>query len=131
LPRKTPPSSPPVQEEHVGETPAEVCEGGRDVRFEEVHDTEDVHHEVDVRQDDKAVDVRDGAQVRGRDVRDQEGLFQNVTEDQEHNDGSTRPKRSPKPNPKYIADDYDLNYMGGKSRTRSRRSIRRAGGSSR
>jgi hypothetical protein len=42
----------------------------------------------------------------------QEGLFEDVTEVQEHEDGSTRPKRSPKPNPKYSPDDYDLNYMG-------------------
>ena len=90
-----------------------------------------VHHKVDVRQDDKAADVCDGAQVRVRNVCDQERLCEDVTEVQEHDDGSTRPKRSPKPNPKYSPDDYDLNYMGSKLRTRSRRSIRRAGGSSR
>ena len=49
----------------------------------------------------------------------------------EPNEGSTRPKRSPKPNPKYSSDDYDLNYAGSKLRTKSRRSIRRAGHSSR
>jgi hypothetical protein len=49
LPRRTPPCSPPVQGDHVDETPAVVREGGLDVRFEEVHNTEDVHHEVDVR----------------------------------------------------------------------------------
>jgi hypothetical protein len=80
----------------VGE--AEVRDGGRDVRFEEVHNTEDVHHKVDIRQDDEAADVRDG---------------EDVTEAQEHVDGSTRPKRSPKPNPKYSLDDYDLNYIHG------------------
>jgi hypothetical protein len=50
LPRKTPPSSSPVQADHVDETPAVLPEGGRDVCFEEVHDTEDVqlHHPVDV-----------------------------------------------------------------------------------
>ena len=49
----------------------------------------------------------------------------------EPNEGSTRPKRSPKPNPKYSSDDYDLNYAGSKLRTKSRRSIRRARHSSR
>ena len=39
--------------------------------------------------------------------------------------------RSPKPNPKYSSDDYDLDYVGSKSGTRSQRSIRRAGHSSR
>jgi hypothetical protein len=47
----------------------------------------------------------------------------------EPNEGSTRPKRSPEP--KYSSDDYDLNFVGSKSRTRIRRSIRRAGHSSR
>ena len=60
-----------------------------------------------------------------------EKLFEDVTEVVEPNEGSTRPKRSPKPNPKYSSDDYDLNYVGSKSRTRSQRSIRRAGHSSR
>ena len=27
----------------------------------------------------------------------------------EHDDGSTRPRRLPKPNPRYSPDDYDLN----------------------
>jgi hypothetical protein len=52
-----------------------------------------------------------------------------VTEVVEPNEGSTRPKRSPKPNPKYSPNDYDLSYVGHKSWTRSRRS--RAGTSSR
>ena len=41
--------------------------------------------------------------------------------------GSTRPRRTVKPNPKYSSDVYDLSYVGHKSRHRSRRSIRRAG----
>ena len=40
----------------------------------------------------------------------------------------SRPKRSPKPNKKYSPEIYDLSYVG--KRTRSRRSIRRAGTSS-
>ena len=50
-----------------------------------------------------------------------------MTEDVEPNGGSARPKISPKPNPKYSPNDYDLSYVGDKSRTRSLRSIRRAG----
>ena len=41
----------------------------------------------------------------------------------------SRPKRSPKPNKKYSPEIYDLSYVG--KRKRSRRSIRRAGTSSR
>ena len=41
-----------------------------------------------------------------------------------HEEGP-RPKRSPKPNSKYSPEVYDLSYVG--KRTRSRRSIRRAG----
>ena len=38
-----------------------------------------------------------------------------------------RPRRSPKPNPKYSSEVYDLSYVGAVPRVRSRRSIRRAG----
>jgi hypothetical protein len=117
----------PGQEDNVDEAPAAVHGGVPDVRFEEVHDTEDVHHQVDAWQDDQAVDIRDDATTGGRDDQDQGRLV----EDGEPNGGSARPKRSPKPNPKYSPDDYDLSYVGNKSRTRSRRSIRRAGTSSR
>ena len=41
----------------------------------------------------------------------------------------SRPKRSPKPNKKYSPEIYDLSYVG--KMKRSRRSIRRAGTSSR
>jgi hypothetical protein len=58
LPRKTQLSSQLV-DDNVDETPAEEREGYPDVRFEEVHDTEDVHHEVDVRQDVNAAEVHD------------------------------------------------------------------------
>jgi hypothetical protein len=129
LPRKTPPSISPVQADHVDETPAEVCEGGHDVRFKEVHETEDVHNRVDVWQDDKAVDDHDDAQARRREDHEQEGLFEDVTEVLVPDEGYTSPKRSPKPNPKYSSDDY--NHVGSKPRTRSRRSNRRAGHSSR
>jgi hypothetical protein len=57
------------------------------------------------------------AQAGGRDVRDQERLFEDVVEVKEHDDGSTRPRRSPKPNPRYSPHDYDLNCVSGKPRT--------------
>ena len=38
--------------------------------------------------------------------------------------GQDRPRRSPKPNPKYSPEVYDLSYVG--VRKRSRKSIRRA-----
>ena len=41
--------------------------------------------------------------------------------------GQTRPKRTRKPNPKYSPEVYDVSHVGIKSRTRSRRSVRRAG----
>jgi hypothetical protein len=92
LQRRTPLSSPPLQEDNVDETPAEVREGGCKVRFEEVHDRKEVHHEVDVRQDVDTADVRDDAQVGGRDDHDQDRLFEDITEVQEQDDGPTRPK---------------------------------------
>ena len=41
--------------------------------------------------------------------------------------GQTRPKRTVKPNPRYSPEVYDVSRVGIKSRTRSRRSVRRAG----
>ena len=52
---------------------------------------------------------------------------QEVNEPQTPSLAQTRPRRTPKPNPKYSPDTYDLSYVGVKSRTRSRRSVRRAG----
>ena len=114
--------SPPVQQEPVRvSTPV-----GQDV-VQEVGETQ-VHHEVadvdqEVHNDDEvdAVPVREGCDDavhvpvdQGPAVRDgdaQEG---------EHD----RPRRSPKPNPKYSHEVYDLSYIG--VRKRSRKSIRRA-----
>ena len=53
-PREPLPSCPRVDVEKVAKVPAEVREEVSDDRFEEVHDTEDAHHEVDIRQDDAA-----------------------------------------------------------------------------
>ena len=53
--------------------------------------------------------------------------IQEVNEPPSPSLAQTRPRRIPKPNPKYSPDTYDLSYVGVKSRTRSRRSVRRAG----
>jgi hypothetical protein len=89
LPRRTPMSSPPVQKADVDETPAEVREGGCDIRFEEVHDMKDVHHKVDVSKDVDTADVHDDGQVGGRDYHNQERLFEDVTKVQECDHGPT------------------------------------------
>jgi hypothetical protein len=65
---------PPAQEDNVDETPAEIHEGGWDIRFEEVH------RGVDIRQDLKAAEIRDDAQAGGHDELDQKKLFEAVTE---------------------------------------------------
>ena len=45
------PSSTRIEVEEVAKAPLEVVEDAVDDRFEEVHDTEDAHHNVDIRQD--------------------------------------------------------------------------------
>jgi hypothetical protein len=52
-------SCPRVDVEKVAKVPAEICEEICDDRFEEVHDTEEAHHEVDIRQDDAATRIPD------------------------------------------------------------------------
>ena len=121
-PREPLPSCPRVDVERVDKVPAEIGEEVRDVRFEEVHDTEEVHHEVDIRQDVATTRVRDDAQAGGRADQDQEGLFEAATEVMEQDEGSTRPRRSPKPNSRNSPDDYDLNCVKGKPRNKSRTS---------
>jgi hypothetical protein len=192
---------PPVHDDNVDETSAGICEGGCELRFEDVRHGVDVRQDIntaedrddaraggrderdqerlfeavsevqafdirqdveaakvhddaraggrdkrdqerlfeaitevqafDVRQDVEVAKVRDDAQAGVRDERDQKTLFEAVTEVQAFDDSPTRPKRSLKPNPRYSPDDYDLNCVSGKLRTKSRRSIRRAGGPSR
>ena len=112
LAEKNLPSRPPIREDHVDEAPAAVHGGVPDVRFQEVQDTREVLHQVDAWQDDRAVNVRDDAPTGGRDDQCQGRLFEDVTEDVNPKGGSARPKRSPKPNPKYSPDDYDLSYLG-------------------
>jgi len=51
--------------------------------------------------------------------------IQEVNEPPSPSLAQTRPRRIPKPNPKYSPDTYDLKYVGVNSRTRSRRSVRR------
>ena len=124
------PSRPPVRGDHVDKALAVVRGGVHDVRVEEVQDNQEIHHQVDAWQEDQAVAVHDDVPTGGGDDQDQGRLVEDVTKDAEPNGGSARPKRSPKP-PKHSPDDYDLSHVGSKSRTRSRRSIRRAGHSSR
>ena len=123
------PSRPPVRGDHVDEAPAVVRGGVPDVRVEEVQDNQEVRHQVDAWQEDKAVAFHDDVPTSGGDDQDQGRLVEDVTKDAEPNGGSARPKRSPKPNPKYSPNDYDLSYVGHNSWKRSQRS--RAGTSSR
>jgi hypothetical protein len=102
LPKENPSSRPPVLTEHVDEVTHEERGGEPDVRFEEVRDTNEIHHNVDVRQDGRADDVRDGAHAEGHDDQDRDGLFENVTEAREPIEGSTRPKRHPSPTPSTV-----------------------------
>ena len=87
--------------EHVDKAPTEEHGGEPDIRFEEVRDTDEIHHHVDVRQDGRADDVRDDTHAGSHDAQDRDKLFEDVTEVPAPNDGPTRPKRSPKPNQKY------------------------------
>jgi hypothetical protein len=116
------PSCPRVDVEKVAKVPAEVREEIRDDRFEEVHDTEEAHHEVDIRQDDAATRIPDDVQAGRRAEQDQEGQFEAAPDVKELNEGSTRPRRVPKPNSRYSPEDYDLNYMRGTQRNKSRTS---------
>ena len=115
--------SPPVQQKHVRESPPvrqdDVQEGGDTLGHHEVADRDQEVHCAD---EGDAVPVQesggdDAAHVpvdQGPGVRDgdaQEG-------------GQDRPRRSPKPTPKYSQEVYDLSYIG--VRKRSRKSIRRA-----
>ena len=86
LPRRSPPSQAPVQEERFDEAPAEVRGVDPEVRFGEVQDTEDVHHQVDVWQDARAVDDLDDAPASECDDRDQEQLLDDVDKVQEPNE---------------------------------------------
>ena len=72
-------------------------------------------------------EVPDITAVENVDVDVQVPLVPVETVAQEPEVGSTRPKRTVKPNVKYSPDVYDLSCVGTKSRLKSRRSIRRAG----
>jgi hypothetical protein len=123
LTKKNFPSKPLVQEDHVVEAPAAVHDGVPDVHIDEVQDAQEVYHPVDAWQDGQAVEVHDDVPTGGRDDHDQGRLVENMTKDVEPNGGSAKPKRSPKLNPQYNPDNYDLSNVGDKSETRSRRSI--------
>ena len=89
LPKENPPSRPPVQTEQVDEHPPEERGGEPDVRIEEVRDTDEIHHHVDVRQDGRTDDDRDDAHAGGHDDQDRDKLFEDMTEVPEPHDGST------------------------------------------
>jgi hypothetical protein len=93
-----------------------VVHGGEPVvRAEGVHDNQEVHHQEDAWQEDQlAADVHDDVPTGGGDAQDQGRQDEDVTKDAEPNGGSARPRRSPKPNPKYSPDEYDLSYVGDK-----------------
>jgi hypothetical protein len=76
------------------------------IRFEEVWNTDEIHHHVHVRQDGRADDVRDDAHAGSHDNQDRDKLFEDMTKVPAPTDGSTSPKRSPKPNHKSSPDDY-------------------------
>ena len=114
--------SPPVQQEHVRESTLVRQDDVQEVGETQVHhEFADVDQEVHNDDEVDAVPVREGCDDavhvpvdQGPAVRDgdaQEG-------------GHDRPRRSPKPNPKYSHEVYDLSYIG--VRKRSRKSIRRA-----
>ena len=51
-----------------------------------------------------------------------ERLFEAAPAVKELNEGLTRPRRVPKPNSRYSPEDYDLNYVRGTQRNKSRTS---------
>jgi hypothetical protein len=108
------PSCPRIDVEKVAKVPAEVREELNDDRFEEVHNTEDAHNEVDIRQDDAATTIQDDVQA--------ERLFEAAPAVKELNEGLTRPRRVPKPNSRYSPEDYDLDYVRGTQRSKGRTS---------
>ena len=61
-PWETLPSCPRIDVEKVAKVPAEVRGELNDGHFEGVHVTEDVHNEVDIRQDDAATTIQDDTQ---------------------------------------------------------------------
>jgi hypothetical protein len=113
---------PPAQKKHVREAPPvrhdDVQEGG-DLQghHDDADQDQEVHHA-----DDDAVPVQEGGGGGAIHVPADKGLV--VHEGDAQDGGQDRPRRSPKPNPKYSPEVYDLSYVG--VRKRSRKSIRRA-----
>ena len=104
------------------------------------HEVQPVHSEepeevvgVHDRRDDQPLDELSQIEVpydNHVDVVEEQELpvqLEMIVENPEPEVGSTRPRRIAKPNSKYSSDVYDLDYVGSKSRNKSRRSIRRAG----
>ena len=113
---------PPVQKKLVQEAPQ--------VQHDDVHDSGGpIDRQDDAAQDQEIQHTEDGNAVPGKEaggaevhVPAEQGL--GVRADDERDAGQARPRRSPKPNPKYSPEVYDLSYVG--VRKRSRKSIRRA-----
>jgi hypothetical protein len=93
------PGCPKIAAEKVAKVPAEIGD-------EEVHGTEDAHHEVDFRRDDAAA-------TRAHDLQ-AERLFEDAPEVKQPNERLTRTKRVP--TSRHSPEDYDLNYVKGTQR---------------
>ena len=106
--------SPPVQKKHVREAPP--------VRHEDVQEGGDTRGLHDVA-DGAAVPFQDGDVGGAVHVPVEKGPDELV--DDAPGVGYTRPRRPPKPNPKYNPEVFDLSYVG--VRKRSKKSIRRVG----
>ena len=112
----------PVQKKHVQEAPParhdDVQDRGGPL---DNHDGADRDQGVQHAEDGNAVP---GQEAGGDDVHVPAEQGHGVCADDEQDAGQARPRRSPKPNPKYSPEVYDLSYVG--VRKRSRKSIRRA-----
>ena len=115
--------SPPVQQKHVLEPPPfrhnDVQEGGDTLGHHDVADRDQEVHHAD---EGDAVPVKEG----GGDGAAHDPVDQGpgVRDGDAHEGGQDTPRRSPKPNPRYSPEVYDLSYVG--VMQRSRKSIWRA-----
>ena len=114
--------SPPVQQEHVREPTPVRQDDVQEVGETQVHhEVADMDHEVHIDDEVDAVPIQESGGDAVQVPVDQEPV---VRDGDAQEGGHDRPRRSPKPNPKYSHEVYDLSYIG--VRKRSRKSIRRA-----
>ena len=127
--------SPTVQENHQEQTvpvaPRDSSPAGDQDHQEVLHETPSrrilspdylsgqEYHDDRVENDEVAIEMPPEQPI--------ETVIESVIEPPSPEPGLTRPRRTAKPNPKYSPEIYDVSYVGTNSRTRSRRSIRRAG----